>query len=495
MKEKAPNDDTVVWQPQPGPQHAAMHCPSFEVFYGGARGGGKTDWAIGTMGYRAQLYGSAMRGLFVRRTLVQLRDAIRRAKEIYLPMGAVYRESDKSFTWPNGATLAMAYLERDEDTEHYQGHSYTDISVEELGNFPDPSPVLKLMACLRSAEGVPTQFRATGNPGGPGQHWIKARYIDPCPSGMRPIRYEMRDPLTGQTVTRDRVYIPARLTDNPILLNRDPNYVANLAMQASPQLVRAWLEGDWNAVVGAFFPEFETRRHVVRPGRLPRHWTRFRSFDWGSARPFSVGWYAVSDGELEAYPRGALIRYREWYGMVPGQINVGLKMTAEDVAKGIIEREDEGESIDYSVADPSIFAADGGPSIAERMYTATGGRVDFVRADNRRVAAGGAIGGWDQVRARLVGENGRPMLYFFDTGTELIRTLPALQHDAKRPEDVDTESEDHACDELRYACMSRPYTRPRPETPQEMTAPLRWDQVVGEHMRRAAERRAGRERI
>jgi hypothetical protein len=175
-------------------------------------------------------------------------------------------------------------------------------------------------------------------------------------------------------------------------------------------------------------------------------------------------------------PRGALIRYREWYGA--SSPNVGLKLPAETVADGIIEREHylvEGkphqEKIDYSVIDPATFNSDGGASIAERFIDR---KVYVQRADNARIPGKGAMGGWDQVRARLVGTaqrnedggiewaTGRPMLYVFSTCLDLIRTLPAAQHDKHRVEDLDTNGEDHALDDARYACMSRPYIRSDP---------------------------------
>jgi hypothetical protein len=178
--------------------------------------------------------------------------------------------------------------------------------------------------------------------------------------------------------------------------------------------------------------------------------------DWGSARPFSVGWYAVSDGTDPAFATGAIIKYREWYGA--SEPNVGLKLTAEAVGAGIRERE-AGDKVTHGVLDPSAFAQDGGPSIAERIYEGSGRKVVFHRADNARVALRGAMGGWDQLRSRLVGEDDRPMIVFFSTCLDTIRTLPALQHDEARPEDVDTKGEDHAGDETRYACMSRPWVR------------------------------------
>jgi hypothetical protein len=141
-----------------------------------------------------------------------------------------------------------------------------------------------------------------------------------------------------------------------------PEYVANLQMVGSETLVRAWLEGDWTIVDGAYFDCSRYDLHVVDPFEIPAEWSRFRSMDWGSARPFSVGWWAVVGDDYVArggriLPRGALVRYREWYGA--SGPNVGLKMTAEDVAAGIVQRESRDPN--YGVLDPACFKEDGGP--------------------------------------------------------------------------------------------------------------------------------------
>ena len=436
------------------------------MFFGGARGGGKTDGMLGEWISHQDPYGEHAIGLMVRRSRTELIETIERSKQIYTPLGAKFHEQDKFWRFPNGSRLRFAFLERDSDAENYQGHSYTRLYVEEIGNFPSPTPIFRLMATLRSAHGVPVGFRATGNPGGPGHQWVRARYIDPAPQGWKRIKTDYKNPFSGEILTHERVFIPSKLQDNRFL---GKEYVANLQMVGNSQLVRAWLEGDWSVIEGAFFPEFSEARHVIAPFEIPASWLRFRSADWGSAKPFSVGWWAVVGDnfylpERRQIPRGAIIRYREWYGST-GQPDVGLKLTAEQVAEGIVARETkepkdiEGKTpISYGVLDPAAFAQDGGPSIAERMARPPW-RVFFRRADNARVSRRGAMGGWDQLRSRLIGEEDRPMIYFFNTCRDTIRTLPALQHDQAKPEDVDTESEDHAADDVRYACMSRPYVK------------------------------------
>lgn len=455
----SPADQTVIWQPQEGPQTALLACPVFEVFYGGARGGGKTESSIGDWLQHSAQYGEGAIGIFFRRKLVQLAEVIARTKQLFTKLGAKYNEQQKTWTMANGARLKFAYLERDSDAEEYQGHSYTRVYVEELTNFPSPGPIDKLRATLRSGAGVPTGMRLTGNPGGAGHNWVKKRYIDPDPAGYRILTEETEIEVDGvkQIVALSRVFIPSKIGDNQLLMRNDPTYILRLKQSGSAALVEAWLKGNWDVIDGAFFDEWDESRHVIGTNvglpLLKPSWLRFRAFDWGSAKPFSCGWYCVIEETTPLgdfiLPKGALVKYREWYGSTGP--NKGLKMTADLVAQGIVNRE-AGERIRYGAADPSIYIRDGGPSIGETMAIH---RCSWRRADNKRKA------GAEALRQRLVGVDGNPMIYFLDCCEDTIRTIPTLQHDEDDPEDVDTEAEDHAYDETRYAVMSRPWV-PRP---------------------------------
>jgi len=458
----------MIWQPQPGPQTSFVTSKVFEVIYGGARGGGKTDAALGDFAMHARDCGAAARGLLVRRTRTALEPTIERARQIYWPEDAVWVESRSCFTWPSGAVLYFRFLDRDADADLYQGHAYTRVYVEEMTQFPDARAINKLKATLRSAHGAPVGFRATCNPGGVGHNWVKARYIDPGANVI--VTENFTNPFDGGKLSLSRVFIPARLADNPKLMANDPDYVARLQLSGSKELVRAWLEGDWNVIEGAFFDKWSAR-NIITPFKMPPFWLRFRSLDWGFAAPFSVGWWAVpSDAWPTAngpIPRGAMIRYREWYGQ-GRRAGEGLRLTAEEVGAGIAERE-YGEKVIYGVADPSIFNQDGGPSIGERLRRMA---LPFRRGDNTRVGRAGALSGWDQMRSRINGGEAGPMLYVFDTCRDFIRTVPVLQHDPARPEDLDTASEDHIADETRYACLSRPLPAPPPPEP---APPPEWD--------------------
>lgn len=447
-------------------QAAFINSPADETLYGGARGGGKTfaviiDWLI-----HSDAHGKYARGIVFRRTLVELDDFIEAARDVLEAAGHVWNEGKKYFRSPKGAIFRCRYLEDDNDARKYQGHAYSRVYVEEIGNFPSEAPVRMLLGCLRPpyASGPPIrcQLKATANPGGPGQTWVKARFIDPAPA---------MTPFSSDDGKRYKIFIPAKLTDNPHLMQNDPGYRDRLADAGSAELVKAWLDGDWNTVVGQYFREYDKEKHVIPTVQLPANWkVRYRTMDWGSARPSATYWYAVADGvDLPGVsvhiPRGALVVYRERYGW-NGKPNQGERKTAREVAQAILAMEDDHSIIDSNYElnkiDPATFATNGGPSIAEEMAKVG---IWFKRADNRRVAGTGPIGGWDQVRKRLKGEEGRPMIYFMDCCHHLLRTLPMIPTDPVNLDDVDSDSEDHAADALRYGCMARPYTPPPPDIP------------------------------
>jgi hypothetical protein len=462
----------VVWEPTPGPQSAFVTCPIFEVAYGGARGGGKTDGFLGEWLNHADQFREHAIGLVVRRTLVELTETIERSKAIFSRLGATWHTQEKMWRMANGARLRFAYLENDSDADNYQGHSYTRVYVEEAGNFPSPTPIFKLMATLRSGAGVACGIRLTFNPGGPGHHWVKARYWDVAPLGWQIITESFTNPFNGEVLDRQRIFIPARVTDNPYL---GSDYIANLQMSGSPALVKAWLEGDFNIVAGAYFPEFGPQ-HIIAPFEIPPHWTRFGCYDHGTAKPYCFLWKAVADGEyFPQFPRGSIITYREDYGW-SGKPNEGLWLTGKEIGSRIMDL-NGGDNLSFSVADPSIFPSpkSRGISVAEDIME---GGLRLKPADNSRLA------GWNQTRKRLKGTDGVPLIYYFKTCTHIIRTLPSLQHDPHNPNDCDTEGEDHAPDADRYGNMARPIVEVEQKPEVISTALPKAHEILDKHFSR-----------
>jgi hypothetical protein len=245
------------------------------------------------------------------------------------------------------------------------------------------------------------------------------------------------DPETGNTLC----FIPSRLEDNQILMKNDPKYEQRL-MLLPPHLQRALRYGDWDVFAGQVFDEFRRETHIIKPFVLGPDWIKFAAMDWGYARPYSVGWWAVNSD-------GRMIRYREMYGCVKDDPNKGLKRAARDVA-------DEAwacsapEGVNTMIADPACWSKieEGSPSIAERFESA-GWKME--KADNSR------LNGLQRVHELLKtrSEDGRPMMMVFSTCYGFIRTIPTLVCDQKKPEDVDTSMEDHVFDETRYAVMSK----------------------------------------
>lgn len=479
-----------LWEPQPGPQSLAIAAQFVtELMFGGARGGGKSDYLLGDYLQDVDI-GPNWAGIIFRKSYPELEELIKRARQMFLPYGAVYKVAEKTFVFPSGATLKMRHLDTEIDADLYQGHQYAWIGWDEIGNWPNLNAYKKLKACLRNgAIHLPfKRIRSSANPGGIGHHAVKAYFVDPAPLGMELLEsVETIDMLAedgtfykGEWRTT-RMFIPSKVQDNKILMRNDPGYIARLHEIGSPELVRAWLEGDWNVITGAYFPEFSLKKHVLEPFKIPAHWTRFRSMDWGSATPFATLWHAVASEAYEIkdildnptgrwIPQGAIVTYRELYGW-NGTPNVGLRWAATRVAREI-KKAELGDRIMYGVIDPSAYSNQSGPSHAERMATEG---VLFRKADNNR------IGGWDMVRDRLCGIEGnaevdygvgQPMWYVFKTCPHIIRTLPALQHDLNDPEDCDTDGEDHAPDALRYGFMSRPWSRPKPPAKNEVTVKL-----------------------
>lgn len=363
----------------------------------------------------------------------------------------------------NGSKIYLCHCKDEKDIYKYQGAEIHVLLIDELTHFTESMYRFLRNRVRMVGVHIPKAYAGTfprilcgANPGNVGHVWVKTTFV----SGAEPMAIRQMPANEGGM---KRQYVPARLEDNPSMQSDDPGYEMRLSGLGSDALVKAMRDGDWDIIEGAFFDIWSNRRHVVRPFTIPEQWMRFRSGDWGSAKPFSFGWWAVVQDDMRTadglwLPRGCIVRYQEWYGMVPGKPNTGLKLHAEVVGKGIWDKEKGGPKPSYGVLDPAAFSEDGGPSISERITKGSGGNVHFRRADNARVPQKGAMGGWDQMRSRLVGDDeGRPMIVTFSTCVDSIRTIPALQHDKNRPEDLDSDMEDHAADEWRYACMSRPW--------------------------------------
>lgn len=459
----------AVWAPQEGSQNAFLTCPVTEALYEGTRGPGKTDALLfDFLRDVGKGYGKEWRGILFRRTYPELADVIAKSEK-WFPLvfpTAKYNRSEHFWEFPDGEKLFFRHFERESDYWKYHGHAYPWIGWEEITVWPTDKCYTSMFSCSRSTvPGIPCRIRATTNPYGVGHNWVKRRFRLPITGG----HYVGK--IIKDAVNRDgdpephRVAIHGKLEENRVLLYAQPNYIMNLraAARNAAQLA-AWIDGDWNIVAGGMFDDIWDDKVHVMPNfplhKIPVGWTIDRSYDHGQSKPFSVGWWAESNGEpLEidgrkyGTVRGDLIRVAEWYGWRRDEENEGLNMLASQIAVGIVERErDMGLAgrVKPGPADTSIYddTATGEVSVATKMEDKD---VEWERADK---GPGSRKQGWQALRERLQAASAdyreEPGLFVLERCEQFLRTFPVLPRDEKDMDDVDTDAEDHIGDECRY---------------------------------------------
>ena len=427
------NKQDVIFEPNEGPQMQFLASSEREVFYGGARGGGKSyAMLVDPLRYCTK---AAHRALLIRKTMPELRDMITHSQRLYSKAypGAKWREQEKEWRFPSGARIEFGYADNMTDALRYQGQSYTWIGIDELPQYPTPDIFNFLRSSLRSVDPtIPVYLRATGNPGNVGSQWVKEMFVNPN-TPNEPFYINIETPVGVKQISRR--FIPAKLEDNPYLMQTDDYYAM---LSSLPEIQkRQFLEGDWDAFENSSFPEFNKTIHTVDAFDIPKSWSKFRSCDWGYSSPACCLWFAVDwDNNLWVY--------RELYT---------TRVTADKFAKMVMDLE-QGEYIKYGILDSSTWARRGdvGPSIAETMIVEGCRWRPADRSPKSRV--NGKMELHKRLKIDAVTES--PQLKFFNNCKNLIRTLPLLPVDKHNPEDVDTYSEDHAYDALRYGVMSRP---------------------------------------
>ena len=450
----------IVWQPQPK-QAAFMARSEYECLYGGAAGGGKSDALLAEA--LRQVHIPHYRAIIFRKTSPQLSELIDRSRAIYSAAfpRARYNQTEHCWTFPSGAKIYFGSMQYTKDRINYQGKRYDFIAFDELTHFTWDEYSYMFSRNRPSGPGTRVYMRASTNPGGIGHGWVKDRFITVAPP-LTPVvdAYEVPDP-SGKLIqlSRRRIFVPSTVFDNQALLRNDPNYLANLAML--PEAERnALLYGSWDSFDGQVFREwrndpqhYDDQRwtHVIDPFPIPRHWRIYRGFDFGYAKPFAVGWFAVDED-------GRIYHIKEYYGC-NGTPNTGVKLNPIEIAAGIRQMEAEdpmlkGKQI-AGIADPSIFDESRGESVA-RMMQRPPNFIYWQGGDNTRLA------GKMQFHYRLTFDSdGLPMFQVFNTCKHFIRTIPTLVYDESKVEDINTDQEDHIYDMCRYVMMEHPLS-PRP---------------------------------
>jgi len=474
------NGQTIVWSPQDGSQTDFLQCRLFECLFHGTRGPGKTDSLL--MAFAQHVgkgHGEAWRGVIFRESYPQLADVQAKSEKWFRLMfgnKAKFNKSKMMWEWDTGEVLMFRHMKSPSDYWNYHGHELPFIGWEELTNWATDECYKSMFSCCRSSTpGIPRMVRATTNPYGVGHNWVKDRFRLYGEWWKTIVIMDAKD-IDGRDEPI-RCSIHGHIDENKILLAADPHYKQTIiASAANPAMAEAWLHGSWEIVAGGMLEDvWDPRYNIVEPFVIPRSWKVDRSFDWGSSAPFSVGWWAQSDGTDLRFPdgrivstvKGDLFRIKEWYGW-NGSANQGLRYLAVDIAKGIVEREllweyRKGDQtfVRPGPADSSIFDVENGVSIGQdmakpvRIGNIMYKGIPWGRADKR---PGSRKTGWEALRKMCKAawpNEGRPRENpgLFVVGREcpqFLRTVPSLPRDEKNMDDVDTDSEDHIGDETRY---------------------------------------------
>jgi len=349
--------------------------------------------------------------------------------------------------------------------------------LEEISNHALPNVYLKLMSCNRSSNPkIPLKYRATCNPSGPGHQWLKRRFIDAGPPGKiqrEKLEFEYPDKngeMTKTELTVARTHVQSYQSENKSLAEADPLYMAKIfsLTQDNEMLRKAWIDGSWDLLIGGFFTDvWDPKIHVLPNFKPPKSWKLFRSFDWGSSKPWAVTYGAECNGEqpipidvdLPYFPKGSVVILNEIYGWT-GIPNEGDQAISSEIAERVLAVDNVlfGEyamKVIPGPADSAIWAVIDGTSIGAAL---TNSGCNWTRAHK---GPGSRVAGWSIIRQMLGAAKRkdleRPHLYFFQQAEHHIRTLPLQQRDKKKPEDLQTDGEDHICDSLRYL-LSRKMT-------------------------------------
>lgn len=445
-------------------QRRALNSEAQFVLYGGAAGGGKSHTAR-VSAITDSLRVPGLQTYFFRK---HYRDLIN--NHVNGPTGLlallfplidkkIVSSKELEFKFCNGSNIYLCHCQHEKDVWNYHGSEIHKLILEEAGQFSE-FIIRFLLARVRIPDVIKIppkekaswpKILATTNPGGPSHQFFRYKMVEKGEGKL----FKLADD-DGGWITE---YIPAKLYDNPSI-NPDEYRKALLGLKRK-ELIDSLLDGKWDVPLGAFLPECDEKKHFISPFTIPEWWFRFRTFDWGSAAPFCVLWWAVSDGSIEPYPKGALICYREWYGANKMDLTRGLGMSNEQMAQGVLQRTGKNESINGTVTDGRPFQSGGGITIAEEF------KKEGVPLQLGDVRPGSRIQGWQQLRSRLIGKDEIPGIYFFNHCHHSWRTLTQLQTDPNEIEDCDTDGEDHAPDAISLACKARPYVREAPKSEKE----------------------------
>jgi len=479
------------FRPHSGKQTEFLGSTANWIFYGGARGGGKSlmlAWkaALIPRAYhyerlkrkiepddakRLKAEGKAVKtvvdavsidfpdyiGILMRRTFPQLERNLKpECDKLYKLYGANWQERNKCYVFPSGAKIYLVHCQDRRALDNYIGGNYNFIGVDEANQFPEQWIEELSTSARTDNQLLQPQICLTSNPGNIGHIWLKKKFIDRCPPEVigKPKYNEQFDVYyqnqkTGKPFIDEEGisfhFIPATVFDNPTLLDNDPNYVRKLK-NLNPVLRAMWLEGRWDVFAGTYFDNWNPMNHVI-----PKEYFQFgvhfkknthtfyRFYDYGTKAPFVCLFAAVDRDDnmiifdeitetgLSASKQVQKVNEYTWE-------TYKLKPTDfdDDIADPAYwTKHSEKEGMLYSPAD---FYGDGG--------------IFLSKGNNDRKAGAKIV--YEGLESP---DEGYPRIRFTDNCLQCIETFPNLPSAQNDPEDIDTKADDHHYDALRYGAL------------------------------------------
>lgn len=434
----------------------------FDLFLGGGRGGAKS-FTMAILALRhCEQYKEKARVLYIRQTYKGLADFEALTRDIYGKLyrkSASYNQTEHVWRLPNGGYIELGQLESPKDYGKYQGRSFTLLLIDEAGQYATPELLDRLRSNLRGAKDMPLRIVTAANPGGVGHHWVAKRYV---------FKNAPWKPFEESNSGRQWVYAPSRFTDNPFIDQDEYLQQLQASCPTDPELLRAWIDGDWAVARGAYFSSvIDESRNAIEPwekipyqpmgkgGEDYKRWQHWLAHDYGSSAPSATYVMTRSPGaEINGryYPKDSIIIADEIVTSDPIALNEGLGYTVPHLAEYIIEMCDKWNIKAEGVADDAIFAkhGSGAGSIADEFKRAGVYFRKAHKADRKS--------GWEKMRRLLqdAGKPDKPGLYIARNCEYFWATVPYLGRDPRNTEDVDTRGADHAADAVRYGIAYEP---------------------------------------
>ena len=364
-------------------------------------------------------------------------------RKLFTNLGHEFSAFRGILTFRNGSRIIAGHFQNEKDIDAYLGLEYDVIGIEEATTLTARKYQDITTCCRTSKPNWRPRIYSTTNPGGVGHGWYRKRFIEPWQRH-------------AETETR---FVAARVTDNRW---NNPEYMRVLEGLTGWQR-RAWLDGDWDIAAGQFFTTLRREVHVVSDFDETRAREWFCALDYGFTH-YTVVLLGCTDGDgnlfvVDEHAERLWLPQRHAPAIAAmlarHLVNAECGMRSAECRKRPLAMSD----LKRFVAGADVFSRQSDGSTVASQYAKLGITLKPASMDR--------VNGWAEILHRFGDPaNGvKPRLFIHERCARLVETLPALQHDPNRPEDVlkvdadeDGVGGDDAADALRYLVATKSRT-------------------------------------